>query len=376
MALARTLQHAGLEVCFVTQDVNVACFSRAMRCVARWPGATHPDAGAALDAIADEHGLDGSLLIPSGDEDVFLVAREHARWSSRFEVLTSDWSQLKWACNKTLTYRRAVQLGIDVPRVYEPELLRNPERLQYPLVLKPAIRLASNPFTHAKAWRVDHWSQFADCHAAACRLVGAENVVVQELVPGPGINQLSYAGLWNHGAPVASFTACRLRQYPVEFGHSSTYVRTEHVVDVSEAAERFLRSIHHHGLAEVEFKRDPATGALKLLDVNPRPWSWLSLAAAAGVDFGQAIASMVSGRPVQAMPARDGVAWMSPVRDLAAIARGRAPFRSVLGYPADCGRARAFAAFALKDPLPAVVELPLTGMRMVERRWKERSHAT
>lgn len=373
MALARSLASAGFEVWFVTTEMNVACFSRAIKGVVRWAGATAPDSHEALGLIADKLNLDGSILIPSGDADVSLVAKEHSRLSLRFKVFTSQWSQLKWACNKALTYERAGRLGIGVPDVYGPELLRHPSTLQYPLVLKPAIQVAHNRFTHAKAWRVDHWPEFGERYAAACRLVGPENVVVQKLIPGSGEHQFSYAGLWNHGEPVVSFTARRLRQYPVEFGHSSTYVRTEHVQDVSIAAETFLRSIHHHGLAEVEFKRDPRTGELKLLDVNPRPWSWLALAGAAGIDLGKAISAIVSGRSVPSVPARDGVAWMSLARDVVALAQGPGGLRSLAGYPADCRRVRAFAAYAATDPLPGLLEIPLTGMRMLGRFWKARS---
>ena len=105
-----------------------------------------------------------------------------------------------------------------------------------------------------------------------------------------GEAQFSYAGLWDHGRPVAGFTARRTRQYPLEFSYTSTFVETVDAPDVQAASERFLGAIGHHGLVEIEYKRDARDGQLKLLDINPRPWSWFSLAAAAGVDFGAAIA--------------------------------------------------------------------------------------
>jgi predicted ATP-grasp superfamily ATP-dependent carboligase len=168
---------------------------------------------------------------------------------------------------------------------------------------------------------------------------------------------------------VISLTARRLRQYPVEFGQTSTYVETARLPEVTAAAETFLRSIAHHGLIEIEFKLDERDGVLKLLDVNPRPWNWLGLAAAAGIDLGGAIAAMVSGQPVAPATARPGVAWIFASRDLfAAAASGRLRAQSIAGYAATCTRARSFACWSWTDPAPAIVDFPLSLVRAVRRR--------
>ena len=369
VALARSLKAAGLEVWFLTDDTNIACFSRAVGRVVRWCGAGHPLALRALEEVADANSLRGSILIPAGDAEVRLVAEAHERLSSRFVVLTADWSQLRWACDKALAYERAASLGLGVPRVYDAAQIADVSQLQYPLVLKPAMRRQRNRLADAKAWQVNDWTEFGALYKAAAELVGDDNVIVQQLIPGGGENQVSYAGVWNSGEPVVSFTARRLRQYPVDFGYTSTFVETVRLDDVSLAAETFLRSIRHHGLVEVEFKRDPRDGSLKLLDVNPRPWSWLSLAAAAGIDLGAAIACIASARPVPDMRAREGVAWLFLLRDLVALAQLHG-LAAVPTCAASWRRVRAAAAFAWTDPLPGIVDLPLTVMRVLGRRFK------
>ena len=50
------------------------------------------------------------------------------------------------------------------------------------------------------------------------------------------------------------------------------------------------------GMVEVEFKRDPVTGANLLLDVNPRAWGWQSLGGRAGVDFPYLLWRLAPGR--------------------------------------------------------------------------------
>jgi predicted ATP-grasp superfamily ATP-dependent carboligase len=264
-----------------------------------------------------------------------------------------------------------MDLGLGVPLVYERARLGDPDfaGLRYPLVLKPSMRLRMNRFTADRGWRVDDADSFRERYRGACELVGADHVIAQEMIPGDGTHQLSYAGLWMHGEPVTSLTASRLRQYPVEFGITSTYVATAHLPQVSRAAETFLRSIRHHGLVEMEFKHDQRDGVLKLLDVNPRPWNWMGLASAAGIDLGEAIRAMVAGQPVAKAHAREGVAWIFVSRDLVAAARsGRLRPRELLGYAATWARVRRFACFDWRDPVPGIVDLPITLGRILRRR--------
>jgi predicted ATP-grasp superfamily ATP-dependent carboligase len=371
LALARCLRRAGFDVCLVTDETSCASFSGAIREVVGWCGTAHAGALDALEAIARAKSLSGGVLIPCADPDVLWVARNHERLSSSFAVMTSGWEQLRWACDKSLAYQRAKELGLGVPRVYERSALAGTatKDLQYPLVLKPSMRLENNRFTADRAWRVDDAASLAERLRAACDLVGAEHVIAQQLIPGGGENQVSYAGLWNSGEPVVGFTARRLRQYPVEFGCTSTYVETARLPDVLAAAETFLRSIRHHGLVEIEFKRDGRDGVLKLLDVNPRPWNWLGLAAPAGVAFGAAIASILSGQPFAKAEARAGLAWIFVSRDLvAALRSGRLSPKNIAGYAASWARVRSFACFSWTDPVPAFADLPLTVARVVHRR--------
>jgi D-aspartate ligase len=373
LALARSLKGAGLQVWLITDETRCASFSSAVQKVIRWVGVNHPEAIDSLEAIARANGLAGSMLIPGADPEVRLVAVAHERLSSLFTVMLPDWEHLRWACDKALAYQRATDLGLGVPRVYERALFADPELagLQFPLVLKPSMRLHMNRFTAERGWRVDNRDSFRERYKLACELVGAEQVIAQQLIPGDGENQLSYAGLWSRGEPVISFTARRLRQYPVEFGSTSTYVATAHLPQVSAAAETFLRSIRHHGLIEMEFKRDPRDGVLKLLDLNPRPWNWLGLAAAAGIDFGAAISATAANQPVPQVNPRPGVAWIFVAHDVVAAAQsGRFRPRAILGYAATWARVRRFACFSWTDPVPGLIDVPASLVRMLLRRSK------
>jgi predicted ATP-grasp superfamily ATP-dependent carboligase len=55
--------------------------------------------------------------------------------------------------------------------------------------------------------------------------------------------------------------------------------------EVVESGTAMLRELDFHGVSQVEFKRDPRTGVLKLIEVNPRLWQWHGLSAECGVDL-------------------------------------------------------------------------------------------
>jgi predicted ATP-grasp superfamily ATP-dependent carboligase len=169
--------------------------------------------------------------------------------------------------------------------------------------------------------------------------------------------------------PVAGFTARRTRQYPVEFGYTSSFVEIVDEPEAAAAARALLASIAYAGLVEIEFKRDRRDGRLKLLDVNPRPWSWFGLCRAAGIDLGAMMWALASGGTVQPASARPGTSWMYLARDAAAaislIRNGRL---DVPHYLRSFATVRSWAAFLPGDPAPGLVDLPLTAWRVLTRR--------
>lgn len=371
IALARVLARQKLDVWFLTSYTPLPRFSRAVTQWRYWPGADDPQAVDVLEDIVQREHLEGYLLIPAADADVKFASQAHARLSKHLNVLLPDWSSLQWAGDKARTYQRAAELGLAVPEIYPVRSLADAADMpmRFPVALKPAMRIALNRFTRDKVWRADDRESLKQLYAEAAELVGPDCVVVQELVPGGGECQLSYAGLWWQGRPISSFVARRTRQYPIDFSYTSTFVETIESDDVRQAAETFLSSIDHHGLCEIEFKRDPRNGALKLLDVNPRPWSWFGLADAAGIDFGAAIVSLASGQMPKPMRARTGVGWMFGQRDpIVALQLALAGRLDVKSWLASITRTRTFASLSLYDPLPGLMELPLTAWRVLRRR--------
>jgi D-aspartate ligase len=371
LSVARSLGRQGIPVWFLTDDHLIPQYSRYVSRTISWAGPDHAGAAAFLLALARQHRLDDWVLICGGDAEARFVAQNHAALATTFHLTTPPWDTLQWASDKRLTYLRATELGIDCPWSCYPRDRQDVARLdcRFPVILKPTVRNSKNAFTIEKAWRVNNRAELLARHDQAVTLVGADAIVLQELIEGRGSAQFSYAAVWDRGTPVASLVATRARQYPIDFGYTSTLVRTLDRAPIEDAACRFLRSLDYSGLVEVEFKYDARDGRTKLLDVNARTWTWCGLGPLAGVDFADILWRLAMGETVAPRRGRAGVAWINSSRDLvAAIQEIAVGALSPADYVRSLRQPVTFAAFAADDIVPGIVDLPLIGWRMMTRR--------
>ncbi|HYS49801.1 MAG TPA: ATP-grasp domain-containing protein [Xanthobacteraceae bacterium] len=371
LGVVRSLGRHGIPAWFVTDDNMLAKFSRHAQAGLRWPGPN--DAGAAdwLLELARRHRLDGWVLMPCADEEARLVSQHHEDLAAVFRVTTPPWDVMRWAYDKRRMNERAAFLGLDVPRSFCPGGRQDLARLdlRFPAILKPAVKQHGNAFTLAKAWRVDDRDALLARYDQALALVSEDAIVVQELIPGRGDAQFSYAAVWQRGRPIGSLVARRARQYPIDFGYTSTFVETIERQEVEALACRFLTSLDYDGMVEVEFKYDARDRRYKLLDVNARAWTWISLGRKAGVDFPHLLWRLALGETVPPARGRPGAAWMHASRDVVAACQEMAAGHlSPKDYLASLRAPIEFAAFAADDPLPGMLDLPLVLARFLRRR--------
>ncbi len=364
LATARSLGRRGIPVIFLSGSNKLASFSRHVRQTMEWPG---PEAQGAVDWLLDlarREGFDGWTLLPAADADVRLVSQNHERLSSVFRLGVAPWETVKWAADKALSYQLAGKIGVDFPRTFEAsmETLRKGEA-RFPLILKPARKSGKNALTDAKAWQVDTLAELEAVFDEAVMLAGEGGLIIQEMVPGDGAMQFSYAGVFKDGQPISSMVARRTRQHPANFG-TGCFVETIENGEIEKLAEQFLGAFDFTGMVEMEFKQDERSGAFKLLDVNPRIWTWTALGGAAGIDFPFALWTLAQGQSPERQRARPGAAWMYVSRDLPEAMRevwsGRLALkdylRSLLRHPT-------LAVFTMEDPLPSLMDLPTSFMR-------------
>jgi D-aspartate ligase len=370
LGIVRSLGRHGIPVWVMVDEHHLAASSRYARRSFGWPEGCDEDHVRRLLELCAEHGLDGWALFPTADETAAFVARRHAQLAEHFTLTTAPWDEFRWAYDKRLSNELADQLGIDHPRTWRPaghDELRSID-IVFPAILKPAYKSTLNHFTMAKAWPVNDHEELLAKYDEACSYTTPDAIMVQEIIPGGGTTQLSFGALASEGRVIASITAQRTRQYPMDFGRASTFVETVDDDEVATEARRLIRATRLTGLIEVEFKRDPRTGRLQLLDINPRVWGWHTLGQRAGIDFSYLMWRHAFNLPIAESSARPGVRWVRGMTDFPTVLKEVWGRRLSLGdYLKSVRPGVESSVLALDDPLPAAVEVPLA-LRLILRR--------
>lgn len=288
LGIARSLGRRGIATWLLHEpgDDPVARVSRYAARTLPAPRGDVAQHAAGLLEIADHYGLRGWTLFATEDESAAAVARQRRVLTDRFALASPDWDAVSQAYSKRRTHELAQRIGVPHPRTWYPRTAAEVAGVdcRFPAVVKPDVKPCENRFTRANAWRADDRAVLLDRWREAASLVGTEAAIVQELVPGGGEAQYSFAALCDDGVPVAHLTARRARQYPRDFGHSSSLVETVDEPEVEELGRAVIAALRWTGLVEVEFKRVPRDGHYLLLDINPRVWTWHCIGARAGVD--------------------------------------------------------------------------------------------
>jgi len=308
------------------------------------------------------------VLFPTSDETAALLSRFHSRLSRRFRVSTPTWNVLRWAYDKRLTYLLAAEQHVHYPATFYPLTDADLEGVncEFPAILKPATHASINRLTEDKAWRVANHEELFAKYREARELMPPELILVQEMIPGSGGSQFSFAALCCDGKTIASLTARRTRQYPIDFGYSSSFVETMDVPEIVTPSQRLLAAMGYTGIVEVEYKFDFRDGRFKLLDINPRLWTWSPLGGLAGMDFPYLLWKMLQGKRVREQTAPAGVRWVRMSTDVPAafheILRGRL---NLLEYVRSLRGPLQFALVTPDDPLPGLMDLPLFAFKHI-----------
>jgi len=361
LAIARSLGRRGIPVYIIDDQYCISSFSKYAAKVIRVESILDErKTVAAVLEVGRRYDLLDWVLFPTRDENVAAFSRYRDELAPFFRVTTGDWKSVEWAWDKKKTYELAEKLEIPCPKTFNPESIDGIPALysRLPLAIKPAVKENFFYATGAKAWRANTPEQLRSLYEKAIAQIRAEEILIQEIVPGDGNEQYSYCAFVQKGVPQCVLTARRARQHPREFGRAATYVETIDAPEIEILSERFLKAINYHGVVEIEYKRDPRSGEYKLLDVNARPWGFHAIGSAAGIDFPYLIYADQMGIPIEPAHAKAGIGWLRMVSDIpTAISDLLHGSLSVKTYFKSLQATRVESVFSIADPLPSLAEV-------------------
>ncbi|QAU11530.1 carboxylate--amine ligase [Halorubrum sp. BOL3-1] len=217
--------------------------------------------------------------------------------------------------NKSALYATCEALGVPYPETYRLEATgatgtREPdatvdeaaEALGFPLVVKPELKRDFEEAFGTNVIEVADREEFEDVVAAA----SDEGIAVMaqkrvEVATGRDHSLASYVPPSGADDALAVVGNAAVR-YPLNFG-TSCLVETADEPAIEERALAVLDDAGYHGISEAEFVYDEAREEFLLLDVNTRPWKWISMPVAAGANLPMAAYAAVT----DASYASDGV---------------------------------------------------------------------
>lgn len=361
LAVARDVAPHGWRVVGVDADrTRPGCYSRHVQ---ELPNLSRLPLGLALvDALLDAAAKlpVPPIVVPAADDAVQWCITHRKTLQPRVVLsqgLTPERAGV--LLDKSAFGQRCAELGLDVPLTVQPSSMADVHafvaQAGLPCIVKPRA---------GHLWRQKLRGQkllvpntLAELEKALTDVIGdISAVVLQELVPGPESNLLVGAVLSAETGGVRTVvTGRKLRQFPRNFG-SGSLVRTENLPDVAQLSASIIERLDYRGLCGTEFKLDPRSGRLRLIEINPRPTLWYDLCRAAGSSLIWSHVQELAGLSAD-VPARqqDGVTWRYLVRDALALA-GAGPSALLDSLRKDA-RVDTDAVFAWDDPLSGAASL-------------------
>ncbi|MFC5277772.1 carboxylate--amine ligase [Halorubrum rubrum] len=212
--------------------------------------------------------------------------------------------------NKSRLYATCEELGIPYPETHrlgggsdgdagdtggidEDALEEAADALGFPLVVKPARKREFEEAFGTNVLTVADREEFEEVVASAA----AEGVEVMaqkrvDVATGRDHSLASYVPPSGVDDALAVVGNAAVR-YPLQFG-TSCLVETADEPVIEERALAVLDDAGYHGISEAEFVYDADREEFLLLDVNTRPWKWISLPVAAGANLPMAAYAAVT----------------------------------------------------------------------------------
>ncbi len=298
LGIVRIFGRMGLPVIVIDHTKkNISRYSKYSRKLFTVPEKSLKDF---LVSLGEKGEYAGWIIFPTNDFHVNVLSQNKTELEKYFIVTTDHWKSVSIFYNKRETYKIAEKLNIPIAQSFFPadeEDLKNitPD---FPCIIKPAIMHDFFRQTKKKVLVCHNFDELIKKYTFAKQFIPAEQIIIQNIIPGSSRNQFSACFLFLNGKTYVSLVANRLRQHPIDFGNASTYVETVDLPQLVGYSERILKAAGYNGLCEVEFKKDEVDGVYKLLEINPRTWKWHSIAEQAQSPFLETFYNYLTGNKI------------------------------------------------------------------------------
>lgn len=251
------------------------------------------------------------VLMAGHDNYALLISRYAEELSSYYRIPQNPPGLLEEIINKNGLYRIAQEYDLQMPLTFflenETDQTQVVEQMRFPCMIKPAL---SHEFVRIfrNKCLIAH-DQASLCSALARTKAAKLEVMVQEIVPGFDDCMYVFDVYINgEGRATHTFTAQKLRQFPINFG-SSTLTHHCYDAEITALGLEYMRRIGYRGYGEIEFKRHPVDGRLYMIEINARLSSLNVLFDKCGIEFAYVHYRDLIGEPLDDCHLQEDKPW-------------------------------------------------------------------
>jgi D-aspartate ligase len=302
-----------------------------------------------------------TLLMPTNDSLVEFV-KDKYDILKKYYYLPILTAKTYTAClDKRETYKVAKKIGIPIPVTHFPvnqeDALIIAEAMHFPVLIRPAFMHRFFEKTGKKLLLCKNKDDLIKQYKFAAGMINQNEIIMQEYIESISENLYSFCSFFADNTPYGSFVVHRLRQRPIDFGISSTFVKSVANEKIERFGTQFLRGLNYEGISEVEFAFDKKDKMYKLLEINPRTWKYHVIAEKLGVCLIKMLIDYHDGKSISpTINTQEGIVWVEPFTDLLAIIETIVKRKAhINNYIFSLIRADVLSPWAIDDIIPGLI---------------------
>jgi len=245
---------------------------------------------------------DVATILPFREPDIYALARNRSAFADHVGTPWPTLSTLQQVQDRVKLFAAADRAGVATPRT---RTFDEWDDWDAECIVKPRYTFRAPEYADRFETPETQWSstQYVEPGERPDREETVAEMghvpLVQDYVPTG--DEYGFFAQYDHGTPVATFQHRQRRGWKYA-GGPSAYRESVDIPALERAGRALLDELDWHGVAMVEFLRDPRTGEFKLMEINPRFWSSLPFTVQAGVDFPLLYWAQATDREIEGKP--------------------------------------------------------------------------
>ncbi|MBW6464349.1 MAG: carboxylate--amine ligase [Firmicutes bacterium] len=243
---------------------------------------------------------DRPVLMATADSYALLVSRYADELNKYFRFPEMPSGLLEQIIDKNSLSELAERLGLRAPQTFivdeNADISYIASEINYPCIIKPALSHKFVKVFRQKCLFADGKEELITAleDARSSNL----NVMVQEVIPGFDDHMYVFDVYINRdGKATHTFTAQKLRQFPINFG-SSTLTHHRQDQTLVDLGLDYMEKLGYRGYGEIEFKKHSGNNQFYLIEINARLSTLNILFDKCGVEFTYVIYRDLIGDPL------------------------------------------------------------------------------